>query len=134
MLIGKAATELNLSPDTLRYYEKIGLLSNINRSGAGTRSYTRKDVSKIRFIKRAQRMKFSLLEVSKLLEFRENPQKAKPQVRQLAGDKLVDIETHLLELQQLHNELQLLIGLCTDSEDDCPILQEIDHSTTDNPE
>ena len=60
--------------------------------------------------------------------------KAKPQVQQLAGDKLVDIETHLLELQQLHNELRLLIGLCTDSEDDCPILQEIDHSTTDNPE
>lgn len=128
-MIGEVAEELNLSPDTLRYYEKIGLLTNISRSRSGTRSYNRKDISKIRFVKRAQRMGFSLDDVSKLLEFRENPQQAKPQVRQLAGSKLQDIETHLSELKHLHNELQLLIGLCADSKDNCPILQGLDQPT-----
>jgi DNA-binding transcriptional MerR regulator len=128
LLIGEVATTLNLSPDTLRYYEKIGLLTRITRSGSGTRSYSKKDMSRIRFIKRAQRMGFSLLEVSKLLEFRENPQQAKPQVRQLAGTKLQDIETHLTELLHLRDELTLLIGLCSDADDDCPILDDFEQA------
>lgn len=51
---------------------------------------------------------------------------AKPAVRQMAGGKLQDIKAQLEDLQRLHDELQLLIGLCTDSDDGCPILDEVD--------
>ncbi len=126
MQIGEVAEQLNVSTDTLRYYEKIGLLTNIARRSSGLRAYSKKDISQLRFIKRAQRMGFRLDEISQLLDFREDPQKAKPAVRQMAGAKLQDIKTHLADLQHLHDELQLLIGLCTDSDDECPILDEID--------
>ena len=71
-------------------------------------------------------MGFRLDEISQLLDFRENPQGAKPAVRQMAGAKLEDTKAHLADLQHLHDELKLLIGLCSASEDDCPILNEID--------
>ncbi len=62
-------------------------------------------------------MGFSLKEISHLLDFREAPQQAKPDVRQLAGEKLADIEDHLRELKTLRDELKLLINLCAASED-----------------
>lgn len=124
--IGEVAKQLNLSTDTLRYYEKIALLKPISRNISGLRIYNKKDLSRIHFIKRAQRMGFSLDEISKLLSFRESPQQAKPEVRQLAGKKLVEIESHLKELQVLKDEMSLLISLCAKSEDGCPIIEGID--------
>ena len=126
MQIGEVAEQLNVSVDTLRYYEKIGLLTNIARLSSGLRAYSKKDISRLQFIKRAQRMGFRLDEISQLLDFREDPQGAKPAVRQMAGAKLQATKAHLAELQHLHDELKSLIGLCTASEEECPILDEID--------
>jgi len=121
--IGEVTKRLNISADTLRYYEKIKLLPRISRSASGLRCYCDKDLSRLKFIRRAQRMGFSLAEIGQLLSFRESPQKAKSEVRQLAGEKLVDIESHLKELELLRNELKLLVNLCTGSEDGCPIIE-----------
>ena len=120
--IGEVTKRLNISADTLRYYEKIHLLTPIARNASGLRIYNDKDLSQLKFIRRAQRMGFSLDEISKLLTFREAPQQAKPEIRLLAGDKLAEVENHLQELQILRNELKLLINLCTSSEDGCPII------------
>lgn len=120
--IGEVTKRLNISADTLRYYEKIKLLPAIARNVSGLRSYCDKDLSRLKFIRRAQRMGFSLKEISQLLNFREAPQQAKPEVRQLAGEKLADIEIHLKELALLRNEFKLLINLCMGSEDGCPII------------
>jgi len=98
-------------------------LPKINRNQSGLRIYTDKDLSRLKFIKRAQSMKFSLDEISELLTFRESPQKAKPEVRKLAGEKLKDIETHLEALETLRNELKLLVGLCQENSDGCPIIE-----------
>ncbi len=121
--IGEVVAELGISADTLRYYEKIKLMTGVQRNGAGVRFYSDKNLSRIKFIKRAQRMGFSLDEISQLLAFREGPQQAKPEIRQLARAKLVDIETHLQDLQTLQNELQLLVNLCAGSKDGCPIIE-----------
>ena len=67
--IGEVATQLSVSTDTLRYYEKIGLLSKVNRTPSGLSVDTDKDISKLKFIKRAQRMNFTLEEISQLLDF-----------------------------------------------------------------
>ena len=120
--IGEVATQLSVSTDTLRYYEKIGLLSKVNRTPSGLRAYSDKDISKLKFIKRAQRMNFTLEEISQLLDFREQPLKAKPKIRQIAYDKLQEIEQQLDDLTTLRNELTLLVNLCTSDKDSCPII------------
>lgn len=115
----------NLSADTLRYYEKIGLLKNISRASSGVRLYNDQDLSCLRFIQRAKTMNFTLDEIAKLLQMRENPGRAKKSVRQLTQDKLVVVEQHLKSLSTLQKELTLLINLCTGSKDGCPIIEDI---------
>ncbi len=124
--IGDVTKLTDLSVDTLRYYEKIGLLVNIARNASGVRQYDEKDISRLKFIKRAQTMNFSLDEIKKLLTMRENPQHAKVSVRQLTADKLNEVEKQITELATLQNELTLLLNLCRGSEDGCPIIEDID--------
>ena len=124
--IGDVAKLLNLSADTLRYYEKIDLLKNVLRNDSGIRVYSDKHLSQLKFIKRAQRMNFTLAEISDLLQMREDPQHARTEVRQLTRTKLDEVEAHLKDLTILKNELTLLINLCTGSENGCPIIENID--------
>ena len=121
--IGDVTRQLNISADALRYYEKIHLLLPISRNASGLRNYNEKDISRLKFIQRAQRMGFSLEDIGRLLEFREAPQEAKPDVRRLAGEKLAYVEEQLRELKILRDELTLLINLCATSEDGCAIIE-----------
>ena len=124
--IGDVASMTGVSVDTLRYYEKIGLLKNIFRNESGVRLYSDKDISQLNFIKRAQRMNFSLDEIRDLLDMRTDPQRACVEVRELTAKKLQDVEAHLAELTSLHNELQLLLNLCQASKEGCPIIEDFD--------
>ncbi len=124
--IGEVTKLTGMSADTLRYYEKFGLITNIARNAAGIRLYNDKNISHLKFIKRAQHMNFSLDEIKSLLSMRENPQHAKDSVRQLTADKLKNIEEQLSELSTLKNELTLLLNLCRGSKDGCPIIEGID--------
>jgi len=125
--IGEVSTLLGVSADTLRYYEKIGLVPAIARTDAGIRVYVERDLSRLRFIKRAQKMQFSLREIAALLKMRQDPQHARDEVRVLTGHKLDEIRERLEDLQVLHNELQLLMNLCSASKDGCPIIESIDN-------
>jgi len=124
--IGEVAKLLNCSSDTLRYYEKINLLQNVARNSGGIRLYAEKDLSSLKFIKRAQSMNFTLAEISKLLLMRADPQNAKLEIRQLALNKLELIDTQVANLTTLKNELTLLLNLCRNSEGGCPIIEGID--------
>ncbi len=115
----------DLSADTLRYYEKIGLLKTVSRAPSGVRHYSNQDLSCLRFIQRAKTMNFSLDEIAKLLQMRENPGRAKKSVRQLTQDKLNEVDAHLKILTTLQKELTLLINLCTGSKGGCPIIDNI---------
>lgn len=119
---------LHVSADTLRYYERIGLFPRVARGGSGARYYSDKDISRLKFIRRAQQMNFTLAEIADLLRMREAPQKAKKQVREMTVRKLSEVDARLKELRTLRNELQLLVNLCTGSKDSCPIISEIDKS------
>jgi len=124
--IGDVAQLLGMSTDTLRYYEKINLLPAVNRTPSGIRLYYKKDLSRLRFIQRAQKMNFSLAEIGDLLKMREDPQHARDEVRTLTARKMQEVEEHLNELTSLRNEMQLLLNLCRGSKDGCPIIEEID--------
>lgn len=120
--IGQVTEVLGLTADTLRYYEKISLLPPVHRHN-GIRFYSEKDLSRLQFIKRAQKMGFALEEIGELLNFRENPQTARPHVRQLAHIKLDAVRNRVSELTHLRNELTLLLSLCSESIEGCPILE-----------
>ena len=124
--IGDIAQLLGLTADTLRYYEKIGLLPRVGRNSAGLREYSERDVSRLRFIQRAQKMGFSLAEIAHLLAMRENPQQARDDVRTLTAAKLDEVEARLKELTLLRNEMRLLLNLCRGAKDGCPIIEKID--------
>jgi len=124
--IGDIGKRLGFTADTLRYYEKIGLLKNISRTTSGIRVYNDKDISCLKFIQRAQKMNFTLAEIKDLLQMREDPQHARTEVRELSYRKLAEIETHLQDLTILRNELTLLVNLCTGSEEGCPIIEGIE--------
>ena len=124
--IGDLTPLLGLSSDTLRYYEKIGLLGKIGRSSGGSRFYTRRDVSRLRFIQRAKAMNFTLDEIGQLLHFRDDPKHSRMEARELTRSKLKIIEQQAQELDTLRKELTLLLNLCGCSEDGCPIIESME--------
>jgi len=123
--IGDVTEKLGLSADTLRYYEKIGLLPRVGRNGAGIRFYNDQDLSRLTFIQRAQRMDFTLAEIGELLKMREAPHKARKRVRELTAQKLAEVEARLVELKTLRNELALLMNICSAGGKSCGIIKEI---------
>jgi DNA-binding transcriptional MerR regulator len=124
--ISEAAKTVEMTADTLRYYERRGLLPPVARDVGGVRIYEDKDISRLRFIRRAQRMNFTLDEIGHLLQMREDPQHVRNDVRELTQRKLLEIEHNLEDLTVLRNELQLLVNLCRAAEDGCPILEKIE--------
>lgn len=124
--IGEVCHLLGLSADTLRYYEKIGLLTGVRRTASGLRRYSQSDVSVLRFIRRAQKMDFSLAQIADLLSMRKNPLQAREDVRRMTADKLEQIEERIEELDILRRELQLLLNLCRADADSCPIIKGLD--------
>ncbi|WP_456372252.1 heavy metal-responsive transcriptional regulator [Thiolapillus sp.] len=131
MRIGEVARETGLSVDTLRYYEKIGLLE-APRTTAGIRVYGRKELSALHFIQRAKSMNFSLEEIASLLEMRADPQNARDDVRALTHRKLKETERQLEQLRSLRNELTLLVNLCRGAGDGCPIIEDLEKDSSES--
>ncbi len=129
LTIGEIGRVLDLSADTLRYYEKIGLLPGVSRSASGIRRYGERDLSRLRFIQRAQKMGFSLSEIAQLLAMRDSPQRARESVRRLTAAKLDEVEARLKELTLLRNEMRLLLNLCRGAKAGCPIIDTLDIET-----
>lgn len=127
--IGEVAKELSVSIDTLRYYERIQLLGNIKRTGNGIRLFSGSDITRIVFIKEAQKVGFTLAEISLLLSFREDPKNAKPNVRLLVNQKFETINMRIEELTSLRDEFSRLTTLCLESDGECPILSRLENPT-----
>lgn len=123
--IGEVSRRTGLSADTLRYYERIGLLGPVGRDDGGRRCYRPMDIERLEFINRAKQMDFSLNEISALLHLRDEPQNVQTKVRSLAKNKLDAIALRIDELSVLRDELTLLLNLCADAEAGCPILDSL---------
>lgn len=122
MSIGETAQSTGLTVDTLRYYEKIGLLPRVARDTGGRRRFDEADLSRLRFIRGAQACDFSLEEIRQMLTLREMPEVPGPEVQHLTEQKLAEIEQRLADLDRLKRELELLLNLCRASEQGCPII------------
>jgi len=124
--IREAAQAVGLSADTLRYYEKIGLVPRPARATGGQRQYAERDLVRLRFVTRAQAIGFTLQEIKQLLRFREDPVKCSKGVRALARHKCETLLEQQQALEQMHRELTLLLNLCSGAADHCPILDKLE--------
>ncbi|MBT8115578.1 MAG: MerR family transcriptional regulator [Arenicella sp.] len=132
--IGEVAKLLDVSQHTLRYYEKIGLLAPIAKNDAGRRQFSAADIERLRFIKRAQRMHFSLDEIRSLIELDRAVSVEKSQARALVREKLSEVENGLKDLRQLKKDLSIMLVACegSDDDEDCPIIEGIKRPQADN--
>ena len=131
--IGDVARELGVSAHTLRYYEKIRLLS-VAKDSSGQREYDADTIQRLKFIKRAQRMQFSLEEIKQLIALDESTAMPKPEMQSIVTDKLQQIDDNLRDLQLLKKDLSVLLNACQSSQknEKCPILEEMkNHAKTD---
>lgn len=124
--IGQASTALGLSQDTLRYYEKIGLVPKIPKDLSGRRSYSDEHLARLRFVQRAQGVGFSLEEIAQLLRLRAKPSKCSRAVRAMAQEKCDAMREQMQALQRMQDELGALLSLCDGKGEHCPILEGLD--------
>ena len=110
MTISRLASAVGVHVETVRYYQRRGLLLEPERPAGGVRRYGREDVGRLQFIRRAQAMGFSLDEIAGLLEVRG--QRACEQTRQLTERKLDEVRRRREELQQLEADLKRLVEEC----------------------
>jgi Hg(II)-responsive transcriptional regulator len=122
------ALRATVNPQTLRYYERRGLLAEPVRSAGGYRVYPDEAVRRVRFIRRAQELGFTLAEVETLLDLAEGGPDSCDKVRALATEKIADLRRRIADLRALQAGLSRLVATCDlpRARRECPILQELD--------
>ena len=120
----KRAKELNASGETIRFHERKNLIAQPNKPETGYRQYPNETVDRIRFIKRAQDLGFTLNEIANLLSLNDRPC---GQVQELAEHKLSTVKEKMADLRRLENALQALLTQCLINDDDshCPIIDSL---------
>jgi DNA-binding transcriptional MerR regulator len=107
--IGKVARRVRIRPSAIRYYERQGILQPTVRGANGYRTYGDEAVKLLLFVKRAQSLGITLKEIKPLLNLATQGQQPCSHVKQLARNHLREIDTKIIELQTLRNELRTLL-------------------------
>jgi MerR family transcriptional regulator, copper efflux regulator len=113
MTIGAAAKRAGVKIDTIRYYERRGLLAKPDRNLAGYRTFNETTVQRLRFIKRVQELGFTLNETKQLLTLRITPGTTCVDVRRKAEKKIADIGRKIRSLNAMQSALRELVSACT---------------------
>ncbi len=125
MTIGQLSSRAGVSVQTVRYYERRGLLSEPQRTRSGYRQYSDSALDRLRFIKRAQELGFTLTEIQELLVLRLDPRTTAAQVKQRAEAKIEDVNRRIADLERIRKALTHLAGKCHGGHGplgDCPLL------------
>ena len=119
------ARKAGVNVETLRYYERRGLIPEPPRRDSGYRQYSQDDVARLQFIKRAKALGFTLQEVQELLNLRVDPDTPCAMVKRRADLKIIDIEAKLQSLKRIKKALNKLAATCSGRGPvgDCPILE-----------
>jgi MerR family mercuric resistance operon transcriptional regulator len=123
--IGQLAVAAGVNVETIRYYQRRKLMPEPPRPPGGTRRYTDVDAERLRFIKRAQAMGFSLSEIDNLFGLRVD--RSCRTTRELASAKIQAVDDRIRELRRLRKELAGLVAECDHNsvEADCPIIERL---------
>ena len=122
--IGEVARRAGVGVETVRFYERQGLLEEPARKASGYRQYAEEVVARLRFIRRAKELGFTLREIKGLLGLRLDASATRAEVRQQARAKVADIEARIADLQRMRDVLLRLIKKCQGdgAATGCPIL------------
>ncbi|MFQ5670007.1 MAG: heavy metal-responsive transcriptional regulator [Acidobacteriota bacterium] len=128
--IGQVARRAGMGIDAIRYYERRGLIEEPARKASGYRQYTEEVIARLRFIKRAKELGFSLDEIKELLSLKLDPASSSSRVKQHAEAKIAAIEEKVRTLQRMKHALEKLSAACSGCgpTGDCPILDALDAS------
>lgn len=131
MKIGELAQKAEVNIDTVRYYERQGLLPAPQRLRSGYRQYELQDVARLRFVRRAKALGFTLIEIRDLLELSSHREKDMASMKAAAMLKLDDVEEKLAELTRIRNGLKTLVESCPGhgALERCPILNALSEET-----
>ncbi len=125
LTIGQLAREARVHIETIRYYERRGLIPEPPRRESGYRQYSEDAVSRIQFIKHAKELGFSLKETAELLTLRVDPATTCGNVKSRAEVKIAEVEEKIRALQRIKKALAKLVALCRGSgpSSECPIME-----------
>ncbi len=128
LTIGKVARRASVGVETVRFYEREGLIEEPPRRESGYRQYPEETVSRIRFIRRAKELGFSLKEIKELLALRIDPEASCEDIRQRAEAKIADIEEKVRTLRRMKKALVKLTAACNGRApvSECPILEALE--------
>src|SRR5262245_23234702 len=127
MRISQAAGQAGVNVQTLRYYERRGLLPKPPRHSSGYREFPDDAVRIVRFIKRAQELGFSLDEVEELLRLRRAPRRDRERIRKVAERRVAQIDQKIEELERMRTALRHLAHACHEGATlECPIIEALD--------
>ena len=125
--IGKLAKDVELSIDTLRYYEDLGLVEKPSRLPNGYRSYTQESRDRFLFIKWAKAMGFTLKEIKEMLNIKQASSDTCETIKVQAAGKIELIDKKILELKKLKKSLKEIVLTCEKTPgDECPILDDFE--------
>jgi Hg(II)-responsive transcriptional regulator len=124
MKIGELARRAQVNIDTVRYYERQRLLPEPSRRASGYREYTEGDIRRLRFVRRAKALGFTLVEIRDLLDLSSRRDHDMADMKITATEKLVDVEEKLAELTRIRDALKTLVASCPGhgALEQCPIL------------
>ena len=127
MRIGELARSVGVSVETIRYYQRIGLLELPQKPYGGIRSYGTEDLQRVRFIRRAQHLGFSLDDICALLELSSSDCE---QVQKLAAEKLNLVQEKLGQLRRIESVLTKTLEQCAKREgyQPCPVIESLTES------
>ncbi len=132
MQIGEVAKEAGIKAQTIRFYERRGLLKTPARTASGYRAFPASVIQIVRFIKQSQELGYTLAEIKQLLALRDYSGNA-AQVRALATAKIDSITQRIESLARMRDELEILVANCQCGEEaqpDCPAIKKLDHRAT----
>jgi DNA-binding transcriptional MerR regulator len=126
--VSEVAAQAQVNTQTLRYYERRGLLPEPVRSPSGYRAYTADAVRLVRFVKRAQALGFTLNDIEELLHLAGGGPASCDAAKGMANSRIADLEQRIEELAGMRDALARLVDTCERprAERDCPILHEIE--------
>jgi Cu(I)-responsive transcriptional regulator len=124
--IGEAAKASGVSAKMIRHYESIGLLPAAGRTHSGYRTYTESDLHRLRFVKRARNLGFSIKQIENLLALWGDRRRSSAKVKTLTQKHIAELEARIAEMQAMKQALQHLAHQCHgDERPDCPIIEEL---------
>lgn len=128
LTIGQVAGLADVNVQTIRYYERRGLVAPERRTEAGYRHYGGGAVARLRFVRHAQALGFSLAEIKELLALRVRNHSACGRIETRTREKITDIARRLRDLGQMKRTLERLAATCASrhTTDECPILKTLD--------